>query len=141
MGKRWLICILFLTYIILRYLSTKQLFHYSILSWHKAIIMSTSTGILHVWVFFGAVLVALTLAMLVPGMVVVWITVMVLLSCSGRREKELMLEGKKLTAEISGIVIRDLIMNNSRNVLGVMFAVLGCFCAQGSLQRYWISTY
>lgn len=129
MGKRktWLICLLLiLAYIFLSYIKSKQLLHHSILTWHKANIMSTSHGLLHVWVFVTAVLGALALVMVIPTVVMVGITVVVLLSCCGKQDKDLMLECKRLTVEIFGVLIKGLIMNNTKNVFVVTLVVLGC---------------
>lgn len=49
------------------------------------------------------------LAVAVPATVVTWITVLVLLTCAGRRRRTLVEEGRRATKDIVGIVARVLL--------------------------------
>lgn len=74
---------------------------------------------------FGVMSMAAAAAVAVPAMVVTWITVLVLLAFCGKRREDLVVEAKKLTAEISGVVARILIKEG--NFVAAVCAVLGYF--------------
>lgn len=74
---------------------------------------------------FGVMSMAAALAVAVPAMLVTWITILVLLTISGTRRRDLVVEGKKLTAEISRIVVKILITEG--NFVAAFCAVLGYF--------------
>ncbi|KAK9664207.1 hypothetical protein RND81_14G026000 [Saponaria officinalis] len=74
---------------------------------------------------FGVMSMAAAFAVAVPAMVVTWITILVLLAFFGKSWRDLVVEGRKLTAEISGIVIRILIKEG--NCVAAVCAILGYF--------------
>ncbi|XP_051136004.1 uncharacterized protein LOC127254772 [Andrographis paniculata] len=74
---------------------------------------------------FGVLSMVAALAVAVPATVVTWITVLVLLTFCGKPREALVVEGKKLTAEITGSVVRVLIKEG--NVVAAVCAVLGYF--------------
>ncbi|KAL2496872.1 uncharacterized protein Fot_40629 [Forsythia ovata] len=74
---------------------------------------------------FGILSVVAALAVAVPATLVTWITVLVFLTFCGKPRRDLVLEGKKLTAEITGFVIKILIKEG--NVVAALCAVLGYF--------------
>ncbi|GAB2285371.1 hypothetical protein Dimus_019824 [Dionaea muscipula] len=76
-------------------------------------------------VAFGILSMLAALGVLVPAMMVTWITVLVLLACSGKGRRDLVVEGKKLTAEIVRFVIRIVIKEG--NFVAAVCAVLGYF--------------
>ncbi|KAL8506574.1 hypothetical protein ACS0TY_017460 [Phlomoides rotata] len=76
-------------------------------------------------VSFGVLSMVAALAVAVPATLVTWITVLVLLTFFGKPRKTLVVEGKKLTAEITGIVIKVLIKEG--NLVAAVCAVLGYF--------------
>ncbi|XP_011098042.1 uncharacterized protein LOC105176821 [Sesamum indicum] len=76
-------------------------------------------------VSFGVLSMVAALAVAVPATLVTWITVLVLLTFCGKPRKTLVLEGKKLTAEITGFVVKVLIKEG--NVVAAVCAVLGYF--------------
>ncbi|GAB2274789.1 hypothetical protein Dimus_009563 [Dionaea muscipula] len=74
---------------------------------------------------FGVLSMVAALGVLVPAMLVTWITVLVLLAFSGKGRRDLVVEGKKLTAEIVRFVIKILIKEG--NFVAAVCAVLGYF--------------
>ncbi|KAL7000404.1 hypothetical protein U1Q18_001552 [Sarracenia purpurea var. burkii] len=74
---------------------------------------------------FGLLAMAAALAVAVPATVVTWITVLVLLAFSGKPRRALVVEAKKLTAEISGFVIK--ILMKEGNAVAAVCALLGYF--------------
>ncbi|KAL2457958.1 hypothetical protein Fot_56015 [Forsythia ovata] len=76
-------------------------------------------------VAFGVLSVVAALAVAVPATLVTWITVLVLLTFFGKPRRDLVVEGKKLTAEIIGFVVKVLIKEG--NVVAAICAVLGFF--------------
>lgn len=76
-------------------------------------------------VAFGVLSVVAALAVAVPATLVTWITVLVLLTFCRKPRRDLVVEGKKLTAEIIGFVVKVLIKEG--NVVAVICAVLGYF--------------
>ncbi|KAG5545310.1 hypothetical protein RHGRI_017695 [Rhododendron griersonianum] len=108
----------------------------SVLSWYESTInpSSSSSGwwpapALYAAVELGAVLgllsMAAAVAVAVPVAVVTWITVMVLLTFCGKPRRAVEVEGRKLTAEISGFVGKILIKEG--NAVAVVCAVFGYF--------------
>lgn len=104
----------------------------SILSWYESnATTSTSSGwpALYAAVALGAVFgllsMAAALAVAVPATLVTWITVLVLLAFCGKPRRALVVEGKKLTAEITGFVVKILIKEG--NLVAAVCAVVGYF--------------
>ena len=65
------------------------------------------------------------MAVAVPATLVTWITVLVLLTFFGKPRKTLVVEGRKITAEISGFVLKILLKEG--NIVAAVCAVLGYF--------------
>ncbi|XP_047335334.1 uncharacterized protein LOC124938854 [Impatiens glandulifera] len=76
-------------------------------------------------VVFGLLSMAAALAVAVPATMVTWITVLVLLTFCGKPKRQLVVDGKKLTAEITGFAFKILIKEG--NVVAAICAVLGYF--------------
>ncbi|KAG6385103.1 hypothetical protein SASPL_153929 [Salvia splendens] len=74
---------------------------------------------------FGVLSMVAALAVAVPATLVTWTTVLVLLTFFGKPRKTLVVEGKKLTAEITGFVVKVLIKEG--NLVAAVCAVLGYF--------------
>ncbi|MCD7466841.1 hypothetical protein HAX54_003879 [Datura stramonium] len=74
-------------------------------------------------VAFGVLSMVAALAVAVPATLVTWITILVLLTFAGKPRRDLVLEGKKLTADITGFVVKVLIKEG--NVVAALCAVLG----------------
>lgn len=74
---------------------------------------------------FGILSTVAALAVAVPATMVTWITVLVLLTFCGKPRRDLVVEGKKLTGEITGFVIKILIKEG--NVVAAFCAVVGYF--------------
>lgn len=74
---------------------------------------------------FGLLAMAAALAVAVPATLMTWITVLVLLTFCGKPRKALVVEGKKLTGEISRVVLRVLIREGK--FVAAVCAVLGYF--------------
>ncbi|KAL2476755.1 hypothetical protein Adt_37491 [Abeliophyllum distichum] len=92
----------------------------SILTGFQALYASGLLGIA-----FGILSVVAALAVAVPATLVTWITVLVLLTFCGKPRRALVQEGKQLTAEITGFVIKILIKEG--NIVAALCAVLGYF--------------
>lgn len=105
----------------------------SILSWYESTSVSglSSSGwpalyaSVGLGVVFGVLSMAAALAVVVPATLVTWITVLVLLTFCGKPRRTVVVEGKKLTAEITGFVVRVLIKEG--NIVAAVCAVLGYF--------------
>ncbi|CAA0819909.1 Unknown protein [Striga hermonthica] len=95
-------------------------FEYSSSSSSSALYVSMLLGLA-----FGVLSMVAALAVAVPATLVTWITVLVLLTFCGKPRKDLVVEGKKLTAEITGFVLRVLIKEG--NVVAALCAVVGYF--------------
>ncbi|XP_049353100.1 uncharacterized protein LOC125817596 [Solanum verrucosum] len=76
-------------------------------------------------VAFGVLSMVAALAVVLPATLVTWITILVLLTFAGKPRRDLMLEGKKLTLDIIGFVIKILIKEG--NVVAALCAVLAYF--------------
>ncbi|KAL9241009.1 hypothetical protein vseg_015169 [Gypsophila vaccaria] len=88
--------------------------------WVAAVYASAMLGAV-----FGVMSMAAAFAVAVPAMVVTWITILVLLAFFGKSWRDLVVEGRKLTAEITGIVVKILIKEG--NFVAAVCAVLGYF--------------
>lgn len=129
--RRTWVCLFVSVYAILLTLSWNLL--KSVLSWYE--IESSSASSSSAWpalyasvllgISFGVLSMVAALAVAVPATLVTWITVLVLLTFCGKPRKALVVEGKKLTAEITGFVVRVLIKEG--NVVAAVCAVLGYF--------------
>ncbi|KAK6785122.1 hypothetical protein RDI58_018577 [Solanum bulbocastanum] len=76
-------------------------------------------------VAFGVLSMVAALAVVLPATLVTWITILVLLTFAGKPRRDLVLEGKKLTLDITGFVIKILIKEG--NVVAALCAVLTYF--------------
>lgn len=65
------------------------------------------------------------LAVMVPATLVTWITVMVLLTFFGKPKRDLVVEGRMITKEIVGFLLKILLKEG--NVVAAVCAVLGYF--------------
>ncbi|XP_028056603.1 uncharacterized protein LOC114260651 [Camellia sinensis] len=99
----------------------------SILSWYETTTSSSSAlyASVALGALFGLLAMAAALAVAVPATMVSWITVLVLLAFCGKPRTALVVEGKKLTAEIVVFVVKILIKEG--NVVAAICAVLGYF--------------
>ncbi|KAM0007986.1 hypothetical protein Hdeb2414_s0013g00415871 [Helianthus debilis subsp. tardiflorus] len=106
----------------------------TVLSWYNSAVSSapsSSSGWPAIYasvalgVIFGLLSMAAALAVAVPATLVTWISVLVLLTFFGRPRKSLVVEGKKLTAEILRTVGKILIKEG--NFVAAVCAVLGYF--------------
>ncbi|CAO2814258.1 unnamed protein product [Amaranthus hypochondriacus] len=88
--------------------------------WLTALYASTMLGAV-----FGVMSMVAALAVAIPAMPVTWITIFVLLTFRGRGRKNLVVEREKLTAEISGVVVKILI--KEENFIAAFCVVLGYF--------------
>ncbi|KAJ9170948.1 hypothetical protein P3X46_019008 [Hevea brasiliensis] len=133
MSKRttW-VCLFVLVYAIL--LSSSWNFLKSVLSWYKEQAQVTSAAssgwpALYASVLLGAVFGLLSmvaaLAVAVPATLVIWITVLVLLTFFGKPRRALVIEGRKITRDIVGFVFKILLKEG--NVVAAVCAVLGYF--------------
>ncbi|XP_010260201.1 PREDICTED: uncharacterized protein LOC104599388 [Nelumbo nucifera] len=126
--RRTWVCLFVLVYALL--LSSSWNLLRSILSWYN----SNSDGAagagwpaLYASVLFGAVFGLLSmvaaLAVALPAMVLTWITVLVLLTFCGKPQRSLVLEGRKITTDITGFVIKIVIREG--NIVAAFCAFLG----------------
>lgn len=132
--RRTWVCIFVMVYAIL--LLSSWNFLKSILSWYKlqsepSSSSSSSYGwpALYASVLLGAVFglmsMVAALAVLVPATLVTWIAIVVLLAFFGKPRKALVVEGRKITREIVGFVIKILLKEG--NFVAAVCAVLGYF--------------
>ena len=133
--RRTWVCIFVTVYGIL--LTCSWNFLESILSWYKSHSQpsssspSSSSGwpALYASVLLGAVFgmlsMAAALAVMVPATLVTWITVMVLLTFFGKPKRDLVVEGRMITKEIVGFLLKILLKEG--NVVAAVCAVLGYF--------------
>ncbi|EYU35232.1 hypothetical protein MIMGU_mgv1a015770mg [Erythranthe guttata] len=128
--RRTWVCLFVSVYTVLLSLSWNLL--KSVLSWYEIRESSSSSsawsalyGSVLLGACFGVLSMVAALAVAVPATLVTWITVLVLLTFCGKPRKTLVLEGKKLTAEITGFVVRVLIKEG--NIVAAVCAVLGYF--------------
>ncbi|OIT40259.1 PREDICTED: uncharacterized protein LOC109237016 [Nicotiana attenuata] len=107
----------------------------TVLSWYESTMSNSTTSASAGWpalyasvllgVAFGVLSMVAALAVAVPATLVTWITILVLLTFAGKPRRDLVLEGKKLTADIIGFVVKVLIKEG--NVVAALCAVLGYF--------------
>ncbi|KAK4745357.1 hypothetical protein SAY87_011669 [Trapa incisa] len=126
--RRTWVCFFVLVYAIL--LSSTWNTLKFILSWYKlqsdhssgwpALYASVMLGAV-----FGVLSMAAALAVVVPATLVTWIAIVVLLAFCGKPRRALIVEGRKITREIIGLVCRILLKEG--NVVAAMCAVLGYF--------------
>lgn len=130
--RRTWVCIFVLVYAII--LTSSWNFLKSILSWYNLQAQpssSTSSGwpALYASVLLGALFGVLSmvaaLAVMVPATLVTWITIVVLLAFFGKPRRALVVEGRKITREIVGFVIKILLKEG--NLVAAVCAVLGYF--------------
>lgn len=142
--RRTWACLFILVYAALLSLSWNLL--KTILSWYNSTCSSSHSPsgwpALYASVLLGAVFgllsMAAALAVAVPATLVTWITVLVLLTFFGKPRRTLLVEGKKMTAEITGFVLKILLKEG--NVVAAVCAVLGYFAlvkrrGEGDLDR------
>nr|KYP44553.1 hypothetical protein KK1_033957 [Cajanus cajan] len=107
----------------------------STLSWYNLQVQSSTSAwpALYASVLLGTVFGALSmvaaLVVMVPAVVVTWITVVVLLAFFGKPRRTLVVEGRKITREIFGFVVRILLKEG--NFVAAVCAVLGYFVLFG----------
>nr|KYP53383.1 hypothetical protein KK1_024764 [Cajanus cajan] len=89
-------------------------------SWWPALYASVVLGAV-----FGLLSMVAALAVVVPVVVVTWIAIVVLLAFFGKPKKTLVVEGRKITREIFGFVMRVLLKEG--NIVAAVCAVLGYF--------------
>ncbi|KAK2982361.1 hypothetical protein RJ640_028468 [Escallonia rubra] len=105
----------------------------SVLAWYESTVSTSSSSSgwpalyasVVLGVVFGLLSMAAALAVAIPATLVTWITVLVLLTFCGKPRRQLVVEGKKLTAEITGFVVKVLIKEG--NIVAAVCAVLGYF--------------
>ncbi|KAK4786616.1 hypothetical protein SAY86_010449 [Trapa natans] len=126
--RRTWVCLFVLVYAIL--LSSTWNSLRSILSWYKiqsehpsgwpALYASVMLGAV-----FGVLSMAAALAVVIPATLVTWIAIVVLLAFCGKPRRALVVEGRKITREIIGLVCRVLLKEG--NVVAAVCAVVGYF--------------
>ncbi|CAI9089395.1 OLC1v1023961C1 [Oldenlandia corymbosa var. corymbosa] len=134
--RRTWVCLFVGVYTVL--LSLSWNFLKSVLSWYESTLIdssSSSGSVYSGWsalyasvvlgVAFGILSMVAALAVAVPATLVTWITVLVLLTFFGKPRRALVTEGKKLTADITGFVVKVLIKEG--NIVAALCAVLGYF--------------
>ncbi|KAI3795313.1 hypothetical protein L1987_37964 [Smallanthus sonchifolius] len=106
----------------------------SVLSWYaSAVTGSSSTGFwwramyasVEVGVILGFLSMVVALVVAVPAIVVIWSAVLVLLSFSGKPRMVVVVEGKKLTAEMGRAV--GMVVVKEGNLVAGVCAVVGYF--------------
>ncbi|GMH07229.1 hypothetical protein Nepgr_009069 [Nepenthes gracilis] len=116
--RRTWACLFVLVYSVNLYSSWNLLYY--ILHWYRSNVSSSpvQSAVAEWTALYASVLLGLSFGMLsmvaalavaAPAMLVTWITVLVLLAFCGRRRRDLVVDGKKLTADIVGFVIKILI--------------------------------
>ncbi|KAJ1389754.1 hypothetical protein SESBI_38010 [Sesbania bispinosa] len=128
--RRTWVCLFLLVYGTL--LVSSWNFLKSMLSWYKLQAQSsTSSGwpALYASVLLGTVFGMLSmvaaLVVMIPAVLVTWITIVVLLAFFGKPKRTLVVEGRKITGEIFSFVIKILLKEG--NVVAALCAVLGYF--------------
>lgn len=107
----------------------------SVLSWYESTISANSSISYSGWpalyasvllgVAFGVLSMVAALSVALPATLVTWITILVLLTFAGKPRRDLVLQGKKLTLDITRFVIKILIKEG--NVVAALCAVLAYF--------------
>ncbi|THG20065.1 hypothetical protein TEA_018426 [Camellia sinensis var. sinensis] len=120
--RRTWACLFIVVYTVL--LSSSWNILKSILSWYETTASSSSAlyASVALGALFGLLSMAAALAVAVPATMVTWVTVLVLLAFCGKPRTALVDEGKKLTFEIVGFVVKILIREG--NVVAAICAVL-----------------
>lgn len=129
--RRTWVCLFVLVYAIL--LTSSWNFLKSILSWYDLQVHPPASS--YGWpalyasvllgVVFGLLSMFAALAVMVPATLVTWITIVVMLAFFGKPRKTLVVEGRKITREIFGIVIKILLKEG--NLVAAACAVLVYF--------------
>ncbi|TMW92934.1 hypothetical protein EJD97_012382 [Solanum chilense] len=104
----------------------------SVLSWYESTISANSSISYSGWpalyasvllgVAFGVLSMVAALSVALPATLVTWITILVLLTFAGKPRRDLVLQGKILTLDITRFVIKILIKEG--NVVAALCAVL-----------------
>ncbi|KAF1885519.1 hypothetical protein Lal_00029408 [Lupinus albus] len=104
----------------------------SMLSWYSLEAQSSSASSwlpIYASVLFGTVFGLLSMVaalfVMIPAVLVTWITIVVLLAFFGKPKRTLVVEGRKITKEIFVIVVKILLKEG--NVVAAVCAVLGYF--------------
>ncbi|XP_015082381.1 uncharacterized protein LOC107026057 [Solanum pennellii] len=108
----------------------------SVLSWYESTTISANSSISYsgwpalyasvlLGVAFGVLSMVAALSVALPATLVTWITILVLLTFAGKPRRDLVLQGKKLTLDITRFVIKILIKEG--NVVAALCAVLAYF--------------
>ncbi|XP_028761696.1 uncharacterized protein LOC114720233 [Neltuma alba] len=128
--RRTWVCIFLLVYGTL--LTCSWNFLKSMLSWYNLQAQSSASSgwpALYVSVLLGFVFGVLSmfaaLLVVVPAVLVTWITIIVLLALFGKPRRTLVVEGRKITREIFSFVIK--ILFKEGNAVAALCAVLGYF--------------
>lgn len=136
--RRTWVCLFVAVYTVLLALSWN--FLKSVMSWYELTLLNSSDSSSTVSYYsgwaalyaslllglaFGVLSMVAALAVAVPATLVTWISILVLLTFCGKPRRALVLEGKKLTADIIGFVIKVLIKEG--NIVAALCAVLGYF--------------
>lgn len=105
------------------------------ISWYKLQVADESSSSISWWhslyasmllgTVFGVLSMVAALAVVVPAVMVTWIAIVVLLAFFGKPRRALVVEGKKITREILGFVMKVLLREG--NVVAAVCAVLGYF--------------
>ncbi|AES89657.1 uncharacterized protein [Medicago truncatula] len=127
--RRTWACLFFLVYGTL--LASSWNFLKSMLSWYNLQAQSSTSGWPAIYAsvllgtVFGLLSMVAALVIMVPAVMVTWITIVVLLAFFGKPRRTLVVEGRKITGEIFSFVIKILLKEG--NVVAAVCAVLGYF--------------
>ncbi|XP_074588648.1 uncharacterized protein LOC141844514 [Curcuma longa] len=121
--RRTWVCFFLLVYALL--LSSSWSLLLSIRSWYAAAPAASPWPALYASVLYGAVFGLLSmgaaLAVAVPATLVTWITVLVLLAFAGKPRRALVMEGRRVTADISSVAVK-ILLREGNLVAGVCAA-------------------
>ncbi|XP_042374753.1 uncharacterized protein LOC121968449 [Zingiber officinale] len=121
--RRTWVCFFLLVYALLLSFSWSLLV--SIRSWYAAAPADSPWPALYASVLYGAVFGLLSmgaaLAVAVPATLVTWITVLVLLAFAGKPRRALVMEGRRVTADISSVAVK-ILLREGNLVAGVCAA-------------------
>ncbi|PWA73658.1 hypothetical protein CTI12_AA259680 [Artemisia annua] len=119
------------------FLSTWNLLN-SVLSWYASATTITSSSSSFSWpaiyasmavgMIFGLLSMAAALAIAVPASVVIWISILVLLTFCGKPRESVVVEGRRLTTEISRAM--GMVVLKEGNLVAVVCAIFGYFLIQ-----------
>ncbi|CAJ2642294.1 unnamed protein product [Trifolium pratense] len=127
--RRTWACLFFLVYGTL--LTSSWNFLKSMLSWYNLQAQSSTSGWPAIYAsvllgtVFGLLSMVAALVVMVPAVLVTWITIVVLLAFFGKPKRTLVVEGRKITGEIFSFVLKILLTEG--NVVAAVCAVLGYF--------------